>query len=158
MSEKKNNNYKQMTNWNYQYLKEEQLHYLTEEDEQGIVTEIFPHDINSVYDYINKNDITLTEFSQGKLEVQRLRMEYVITPEEILLYKKQQKKKMNKKVYQIRKTILEKKISVLMNDSLGVVLEFNNFDDVSKMCEILNSNTDSNCKYEIQIIKQKESI
>ena len=93
MSEKKNNNYKQMTNWNYQYLKEEQLHYLTEEDEQGIVTEIFPHDINSVYDYINKNDITLTEFSQGKLEVQRLRMEYVITPEEILLYKKQQKKK-----------------------------------------------------------------
>jgi len=45
-----------------------------------------------------------------------------------------------------------------MNDSLGVVLEFNNFDDVSKMCEILNSNTDSNCKYEIQIIKQKQSI
>ena len=65
---------------------------------------------------------------------------------------------MNKKVYQIRKTILEKNISVLMNDSLGVVLEFNNFDDVSKMCEILNSNTDSNCKYEIQIIKQKQSI
>jgi len=65
---------------------------------------------------------------------------------------------MNKKVYQIRKTIIEKKISVLMNDSLGVVLEFNNFDDVSKMCEILNSNTDSNCKYEIQIIKQKQSI
>ena len=59
---------------------------------------------------------------------------------------------MNKNVYQIRKTIIEKNISVLMNDGLGVVLEFKNFDDVSKMCEILNSNSDNNCRYEIQIV------
>ena len=80
-----------MSTWNYQYLKKEQLHYLTEEDAgEGIITEIFPPDIASVYDYINKNNITLTEFSQGKLEVQRLRTEYVITPDELSLYKKQQ--------------------------------------------------------------------
>ena len=64
-------------------------------------------------------------------------------------------KKMNKIVYQIRKTIIEKNISILMNDSLGVVLEFNNFDEVSKICEILNTNTDNNCKYEIQSISEK---
>ena len=62
---------------------------------------------------------------------------------------------MNKIVYQIRKTIIEKNISILMNDSLGVVLEFNNFDEVSKICEILNTNTDNNCKYEIQSISEK---
>tara|TARA_R110000765_G_scaffold415691_1_gene516973 strand:+ start:68 stop:259 length:192 start_codon:yes stop_codon:yes gene_type:complete len=62
---------------------------------------------------------------------------------------------MSKIVYQIRKTIIEKNISILMNDSLGVVLEFNNFDEVSKICEILNTNTDNNCKYEIQSISEK---
>jgi hypothetical protein len=36
-----------------------------------------------------------------------------------------------------------------------VVLEFNNFDEVSKICEILNTNTDNNCKYEIQSISEK---
>ncbi len=50
---------------------------------------------------------------------------------------------MIKIVYQIRKTIIEKNISILMNDSLGVVLEFNNFDEVSKICEILNTNTET---------------
>ena len=45
---------------------------------------------------------------------------------------------MSKNTYQIRKTIVEKNISTLMNDSLGVVLEFNNFDEVSKICEIMN--------------------
>ena len=60
--------------------------------------------------------------------------------------------KMNKNAYQVRKTIIEKNISTLINDSLGVVLEFNNFDEVSKLCEIMNSNTDSNCKYEIVVI------
>jgi len=60
--------------------------------------------------------------------------------------------KMNKISYQIRKTIIEKNISVIMNNSLGTVLEFNNFDEVSKMCEILNVNSDNNCRYEIQTI------
>jgi len=34
---------------------------------------------------------------------------------------------MSKRVYQIRKTLIEKNISVLMNDGLGVVLEFTDF-------------------------------
>ncbi len=42
-----------------------------------------------------------------------------------------------------------------MNNSLGVVLEFNNFDEVSKMCEIMNSNSNSNCRYEIVIVSEK---
>ena len=62
---------------------------------------------------------------------------------------------MSKVVYQIRKTIIEKNISTLMNDSLGVVLEFNKFGDVSKMCEILNANSDNNCRYEIQVVNGK---
>lgn len=62
---------------------------------------------------------------------------------------------MSKKAYQIRKTIVEKNISVLMNNSLGIVLEFNKFDDVSRLCEILNANSDSNCRYEIQIVTNK---
>jgi len=62
---------------------------------------------------------------------------------------------MNKIIYQIRKTIREKNITTLMNNSLGVVLEFNNFDEVSKMCEIMNSNSNSNCRYEIVIVSEK---
>ena len=60
---------------------------------------------------------------------------------------------MSKSTYQIRKTIIEKGISVLLNDSLGVIVEFNDFGDASKLCEILNANTDSNCKYEIQKLR-----
>ena len=59
---------------------------------------------------------------------------------------------MNKIIYQIRKTIREKNITTLMNNSLGVVLEF---DEVSKMCEIMNSNSNSNCRYEIVIVSEK---
>ena len=62
---------------------------------------------------------------------------------------------MSKIIYRVRKTIREKNVSTLMNDSLGVVLEFNNFDEVSKMCEIMNSNSNSNCRYEIVIVSEK---
>jgi hypothetical protein len=62
---------------------------------------------------------------------------------------------MSKRVYQIRKTIIEKNISVLMNDGLGVVLEFTDFNEVSKICEIMNVNSDNNCRYEIQIVSEK---
>jgi len=62
---------------------------------------------------------------------------------------------MSKRVYQIRKTLIEKNISVLMNDGLGVVLEFTNFNEVSKICEIMNVNSDNNCKYEIQTVSEK---
>jgi hypothetical protein len=62
---------------------------------------------------------------------------------------------MSKRVYQVRKTIIEKNISVLMNDGLGVVLEFTDFNEVSKICEIMNVNSDNNCKYEIQTVSEK---
>tara|TARA_A100001037_G_scaffold286697_1_gene295360 strand:+ start:4519 stop:4704 length:186 start_codon:yes stop_codon:yes gene_type:complete len=58
--------------------------------------------------------------------------------------------------YQIKKTIREKNLSTLLNDSLGVVLEFKEKSEVEKFCEILNANSDSNCKYEIVIINSKE--
>ncbi len=62
---------------------------------------------------------------------------------------------MSKRVYQIRKTIIPINISVLMNDGLGVVLEFTDFDEVSKICQILNANSDNNCRYEIQVVNEK---
>lgn len=62
---------------------------------------------------------------------------------------------MSKGVYQIRKTLIEKNISVLMNDGLGVVLEFTDFNEVSKICEIMNVNSDNNCRYEIQVVNEK---
>ena len=63
---------------------------------------------------------------------------------------------MSKRVYhQIRKTLIEKNISVLMNDGLGVVLEFTDFNEISKICEIMNVNSDNNCKYEIQTVSEK---
>ena len=62
---------------------------------------------------------------------------------------------MSKKYYQIRKTIIEKNISVILNDSMGAVLELKNFDEASQLCQIMNSNSDSNCKYEICITKEQ---
>lgn len=62
---------------------------------------------------------------------------------------------MSKRVYQVRKTLIEKNISILMNDGLGVVLEFTDFDEVSKICQILNANSDNNCRYEIQVVNEK---
>ena len=59
---------------------------------------------------------------------------------------------MSKKYYQIRKTIIEKNISVILNDSMGAVLELKNFDEALQLCQIMNSNSDSNCKYEIVVI------
>jgi hypothetical protein len=61
---------------------------------------------------------------------------------------------MSKKYYQIRKTIIEKNISVILNDSMGAVLELKNFDEALQLCQIMNSNSDSNCKYEICITKE----
>ena len=55
-----------------------------------------------------------------------------------------------RKTYQIKKTIIEKGIVVYLNDSLGTVLEINNAEEAMKLCQILNANSDSNCKYEIE--------
>ena len=55
-----------------------------------------------------------------------------------------------RKTYHIKKTIIEKGITVYLNDSLGTVLEINDADEAMKLCQILNSNSDNNCKYEIE--------
>tara|TARA_R110000796_G_scaffold173474_1_gene290411 strand:- start:91 stop:270 length:180 start_codon:yes stop_codon:yes gene_type:complete len=59
---------------------------------------------------------------------------------------------MNEQYYQIRKTLIEKGISVILNDSLGSVLELYNFDEASQLCQIMNANSDNNCKYELIIL------
>ena len=53
-----------------------------------------------------------------------------------------------KKNYTIKKTLREKNIQVILNDSMGVVAYFT-FDEAVKMCQLLNANSDNNCKYEI---------
>jgi len=59
-----------------------------------------------------------------------------------------------KSTYQIRKTSVEKDYSVLLNDSLGSVLEFETFEEASQIVMILNSNSDSNCRYELVSVGQ----
>jgi len=59
------------------------------------------------------------------------------------------------KSFNIRKIIhndTNRPISVLINDSLGVVLEFKTFQDASRMCEILNANSDIECRYQVEQI------
>ena len=56
----------------------------------------------------------------------------------------------NRKKYKIKKTIIEKGIVVYLNDSLGTVLEIRDADEAMKLCQILNANSNSNCKYEIE--------
>lgn len=59
--------------------------------------------------------------------------------------------------YQIRKTIIGINGSFILNDSLGEVLEFKTFDEASQLCQIMNSNSDINSKYEIVISNEKNS-
>jgi len=59
---------------------------------------------------------------------------------------------MSKSAYQIRKTSVERDFSVILNDSLGSVLEFDTFEDASQIVIILNSNSDSNCRYELVVV------
>lgn len=56
---------------------------------------------------------------------------------------------MSNSTYQIRKTSIERDFSVILNDSLGSVLEFETFEEASQIVIILNSNSDSNCRYEL---------
>ena len=56
---------------------------------------------------------------------------------------------MSNSTYQIRKTSIERDFSVILNDSLGSVLEFDTFEQASQIVIILNSNSDSNCRYEL---------
>ena len=52
------------------------------------------------------------------------------------------------KEYTIKKTLIEKNVQVILHDGLGVVAYFT-FDEAVQMCQLLNVNTDSNCRYEI---------
>ena len=54
--------------------------------------------------------------------------------------------------YRISKYFIEKSLHVYMNNSLGETVEFTKFKDASRFCELLNANTDSNCRYEIHVI------
>jgi len=60
-----------------------------------------------------------------------------------------------KKTYHIRKTIFPEKISVIINDGLGVVAGFN-FDEAVKMCQLLNANSNHDCKYELVQVNQNK--
>lgn len=59
---------------------------------------------------------------------------------------------MSNPTYQIRKTSVERDFSVILNDSLGSVLEFDTFEQASQIVIILNSNSDSNCRYELVVV------
>jgi hypothetical protein len=60
-----------------------------------------------------------------------------------------------KTTHQIRKTILKDNYSVILNDNLGSVLELDNFNEASQLCQIMNVNSDNNCKYEIIVINNR---
>jgi hypothetical protein len=59
--------------------------------------------------------------------------------------------------YQIRKVLIEKNRSVIMNDSLGCVLEIDNFDEASSLCKIMNSNTSGEYRYELLVVHNHTS-
>ena len=63
-----------------------------------------------------------------------------------------------KTTYQIRKTSIERDFSVILNDSLGSVLEFDTFEEASRLVVILNSNSDNNCRYELTPISKHSQI
>ena len=51
-----------MNNWKHTYLKEEKLHYLTENHpNDGILTELFFHTAEELYDYIYDNGIIIEQ-------------------------------------------------------------------------------------------------
>ena len=54
--------------------------------------------------------------------------------------------------YQIRKTSLKRNFSVVLNDSLGSILEFNTFEEASHICVVMNSNRKSDCRYEVVVV------
>jgi len=64
---------------------------------------------------------------------------------------------MKKPSYQIKKIMVNsgKPQHVILLDSTGVVFESNKFDKVTKLCEILNTNSDSGWRYEIIAIVNK---
>jgi hypothetical protein len=65
---------------------------------------------------------------------------------------------MKEEVYAIKKIMKEpgagKKQHILMTNGQSEVYETENFEEVSRMVEILNSNTDSGWRYEIVTMKR----
>jgi len=64
---------------------------------------------------------------------------------------------MKKFSYQIKKIMVNsgKPQHVILLDSTGIVFETNKFEQATKMCEILNTNSDSGWRYEIITIINK---
>ena len=53
----------------------------------------------------------------------------------------------------IKKEMIEKKITVIMNNSIGEVLEIADEHTARLLVETLNANSDSNCRYTLHRIK-----
>ena len=53
----------------------------------------------------------------------------------------------------IKKEMIEKKITVIMNNSIGEVLEIADEQTARLLVETLNANSDSNCRYTLHQIK-----
>ena len=53
--------------------------------------------------------------------------------------------------YQIKRTDNDNEISIILNNSIGTVLELN-FDDASKLCQLLNKGSDGNPRYELIVV------
>tara|TARA_R110000824_G_scaffold380167_1_gene572426 strand:- start:616 stop:837 length:222 start_codon:yes stop_codon:yes gene_type:complete len=67
--------------------------------------------------------------------------------------------KMSMESYMIKKTLYDNKGEkryVLMTDGQSQVLELNDIKKTNQFISILNENTDSGCKYEIIIVKNKK--
>ena len=66
---------------------------------------------------------------------------------------------MKKKTYQIKKIMNDRDGNlqhVLLLNSLDEVFESDNLDEVIKICEVFNKNTDSGWRYEIITILKKQ--
>jgi hypothetical protein len=61
------------------------------------------------------------------------------------------------KVYQVKKIMVSKGQSqhVLLLDSQGVVYETSCIGESTKLCQLLNTNSDNKCRYEIITINNK---
>ena len=54
--------------------------------------------------------------------------------------------------YQIRKSSIKLDFSVVLNNSLGTVLEFNTFEEASQICVVMNTNRKNDCFYSVIVV------
>jgi Fe2+ or Zn2+ uptake regulation protein len=58
---------------------------------------------------------------------------------------------MKKTTYQIRKISKEHDTSIILDNSLGKVLELS-FDDASRLCQLMNKGSSSDIRYEMIVV------